>query len=199
MQRNHPISMTCSFDVETDPKTFADRIMHLTRFIYLEDFHTPEGFITLQTPQAYYTHQADRPHVISIAGRYYTLTEYAGTAHSVSKLLSLIWFVLNPTRAGTSQATAACSEPAVADCFKGLLLHLWRHHPEARPGIERSWPAVAKVASHPVAMHHFDQDVGQVLSKYPECTSTRQGTDATIQYTIYHDDTELGWIKRMDD
>jgi uncharacterized protein (DUF2132 family) len=142
MEHKYANSIECKFSLETDVDTFARRIVYLTRSIYLHDFDTDDGFISLQTADIAYSDQLDRPHVVYIAGRYYTLKEGAQVAEDPSNLVSMIRFALSPlpTKPQRIKVIATCSEPAVESCLKYLLKDIWQNSEEAREGIEQCWP-----------------------------------------------------------
>jgi len=195
MERKYASSMECGFLVYTDVDTFARRIAYLTRSIYCEHFDTPGGFITLQTAEIQRADRTSGPDVICMPGRYCAVKEDAGVVHSVSNLSSMILFALSPLRDQKVEVVATSLEPAVEDCFKGLLLQIWCDYLEARPGIEHCWPAVDRVARYPVTVQDFDQEITAILSKHKDCTSTRRETDTAVLHTIRHDGVELGWVK----
>jgi len=195
MERKYASSMECGFLVYTDVDTFARRIAYLTRSIYCEHFDTPGGFITLQTAEIQRADRTSGPDVICMPGRYCAVKEDAGVVHSVSNLSPMILFALSPLRDQKVEVIATCSEPAVEDCLKGLLLHIWCDYPEARPGIEHCWPAVDRVARNLVTVQDFDQEISAILSRHKGCTSTRREIATAVLHTIHHDGVELGWIK----
>jgi len=144
MEHKYASSIECKFSLETDVDTFASRIAYLTGSIYLHHFDTDDGFISLQTADIAYSDQLGHPHVVYIAGRYYTLKEGAQVAEDPSNLVSMISFALSPlpTRRERIEVIATCSESAVESCLKYLLKDIWENSEEARNGIEQCWPEV---------------------------------------------------------
>ena len=144
MGHKYANSIECKFSLDTDVDTFARRIAYLTGSIHLHHFDTDDGFIRLQTADIAYSDQLDRPHVVYIAGRYYTLKEGAQVAEDPSNLVAMIRFTLSPlpTKPQRIEVIATCSEPAVESCLKYLLKDIWENSEEARGGIEQCWPGI---------------------------------------------------------